>query len=95
MSDKETTRYHVRQYRPAFFSGFENEVIRDVPYEGILEAPWCENFKHDDFDHFSISKYGNGELIVEAHYKSGEHWVVGFAIDSAHPFASDWRYENG
>ena len=93
------TRYHVRQYRPAYFSGFENEVMRDVPYDEILGAPWCKNFVHSDFDRFTITPYRTIKdgpyrgLIIEAHYKGGEHWVVGFAVETTQPFADDWRYK--
>jgi hypothetical protein len=41
-----TAKYLVRQYRPAYFTGFDVQVMRDVPYDGITEVPWCENFKH-------------------------------------------------
>ena len=91
--------YHVRQYRPAYFTGFENDVLRDVPYDAILTAPWCENFKHSGLDRFTIKPYRTfedgpyKELIIEAHYKSGEHWVVGFAVETTAPFADDWRYK--
>lgn len=91
--------FHVRQHRPAYFSGFNNDVIRDVPRDAITSVPWCGNFKHSDFDHFTVEPYRsqeNGpykELIIEAHYKSGEHWVVGFAVETTHPFATNWRYK--
>lgn len=85
------TLWHVRQYRPNFFSGFTNGVVRDVPYDDILKAPWFENFRHDGFERFSIEPYYD-EQIIEAHYRDGEHMVAGFAVAADHPFASDWRY---
>jgi hypothetical protein len=91
--------YLVRQYRPGYFSGFEDVVCRNVKYEDIIKVPWCENFKHDDFTEFTISDY-HGELIIEAHYASGAHWVVGFALPSDSDLMSNngdlmrdnWRY---
>jgi hypothetical protein len=87
-------KYHVRQYRPNFFSGFHNDVVRDVEYDDILKAPWFENFRHKGFEKFTISPY-DGELIIEAHYANGEHWVAGFAVAVDDPFASNWRYKEG
>src|SRR5262249_32897584 len=86
--------YLVRQYRPAYFTGFENGVVRDVAYDDITKVPWAENFKHPDFSHFTVEKYGtepDGELIIEAHYKTGDHWVVGFAL----PMDSNMMSNNG
>jgi len=84
--------FHVRQYRPNYFSGFENEVVRDVPWDKILEVPWMENFRHEGFDRFTVEKYGT-EWIIQAHYRDGAHWVAGFAIETTHPFAENWRYK--
>jgi hypothetical protein len=86
------TLYHVRQYRPAYFSGFENQVVRDITYDDILKKPeWLQSFQSDDFTNFSIEPYGN-ELIIIAHYRNGKYWVAAFAINVNHPFAKDWRY---
>ena len=96
MSDK----YLVRQYRPNYFSGFENAVCRDVTYEGITQVPWCDNFKHDGFKEFKIESYGN-ELIISAYYEDGERWVVGFALPMGSEamalegglLRDNWRYK--
>jgi hypothetical protein len=94
-------KYLVRQYRPAYFSGFLNEVCRSIPYDEITKVPWCENFKHDGFKEFKIKPYGGGELIISAHYDDGKHWVVGFALpEDSNMMAPDggllrdnWRYQ--
>lgn len=84
--------YHVRQYRPAYFSGFESDVSRDISREQILKAPWLKNFEHDNFSHFTIKHYWKDEEIIEAHYKDGKSWVAGFVIpaDSGN---DGWRYQ--
>ena len=94
------TKYLVRQYRPNYFSGFINEVYRDIPYDEITKVPFCENFKHHGFKEFTIEAYGP-ELIISAHYDDGKRWVVAFAL----PMDSDamateggllrdnWRYQ--
>jgi hypothetical protein len=84
--------YLVRQYRPNYFSGFTNKVVRDVNYDDIINVPWADNFRHSDFEKFTIEPYGK-ELIISAHYKDGKSWVVGFAVDSDAEFAKDWRYQ--
>lgn len=86
-------KYLVRQYRPNYFTGFTNAVMRDVSYDDIVNVPWADNFKHTGFEKFTIEPYNGGELIISAHYKSGKHWVVGFTIDSDDEFAQDWRYQ--
>ncbi len=70
----------VRQYRPNYFSGFNNAVERGVTYENITAIPWAENFKHGGFTKFTVEPYDGDELIVSAHYENGEHWVVAFCV---------------
>lgn len=84
--------FHVRQYRPNFFSGFENQVCRDVEEEHILDCRWFDNFRHEGFKDFTLEPYDSGETIIIAHYTDGKYWVAGFAIPVDHPFAKDWRY---
>lgn len=79
MSD--SARYLVRQYRPAYFSGFDTEVYKGVSFDEITKVPFCANFKQHNFDHFTVEPYAGGEYIISAKYKNGESWVVGFAID--------------
>ncbi len=94
-------KYLVRQYRPDFVSGFTNKAYRDIELNDITKVPFCENFKHDGFLEFTVKPYGD-ELIVEAHYSDGKHWVVGFALpDDSTAKASDggllrdnWRYQD-
>ena len=94
------TTYLVRQYRPAYFSGFTNCVCRDVEYDDITKVTWSENFKHSGFTHFSVEPYG-GELIISAHYENGKRWVVGFALESDSDVKApdggllrdNWRYK--
>jgi hypothetical protein len=87
-------KYRVRQYRPAYFSGFDDFVCLDVSESSIIHQEFMKNFQHGDFDHFSVEPYyGTEELIIEAHYKSGKHWVVGFAVEEGTQTARGWRYD--
>ena len=91
-----TDLYHVRQYRPNYFTGFINDVVYNKTYDQITEAPWFDNFKHGHdggFEKFVIEPYGGEEFIISAYYKNGVHWVVGFAVKADSKFASDWRYK--
>jgi hypothetical protein len=72
-------KYLVRQYRPAYFSGFVNKVYRDVDYDDITKVEFMANFRHEGFKEFKLEPYG-GEVIISAHYDDGKHWVVGFAL---------------
>lgn len=94
--------YLVRQHRPAYVSGFENKVYRNIQRDEIANVPFCENFKGEGFTHFTVKPYGS-ELIISAHYANGEHWVVGFALpeDSDAPapdggglLRDNWRYKD-
>lgn len=64
----------IRQHRPAFFEGWENETIQFDTLEELLAIPWVKNFSaHGNFHQYSVS--GN-HLMAE--YRGGrEWWVVG------------------
>ena len=82
----------IRQYRPSFFSGFENATAEYKTLEELMDIPFVKNFRLDPrhkeevtdkkFDRYAISDYGEtreGESVVlVAEYKDGQHWVVGF-----------------
>lgn len=88
-------KWHIRQYRPNYFSGLDTEVYRDLDFDKLLDAdsvPFLNNFKHDGFIDFKIEPYSNGEMIISAKYKNGESWVAAFACQSNHPLADGWRY---
>jgi len=90
------TDYLVRQYRPNYFSGFEDAVEGPLPYDQITTASWFKNFQHQydgGFKKFEIEDYGNGELIISAIYNNGKHWVAGFATEVGSRMSKDWRYQ--
>lgn len=63
----------ITQYRPNYFSGFENETVSFSSTEELLEIPFIQNFKHGKFSSFSKS---DNRLMAE--YDDGyEWWVVG------------------
>jgi hypothetical protein len=87
------TKYLVRQYRPNFFSGFEDAVATGLAYDEITSAPWFENFRRNGFTEFKIEPYTDDELIVVAHYADGKFYVAGFATKEGSKMARDWRYK--
>ena len=94
-------KYLVRQYAPAYCTGFDLDVIKAVEYDDIIKCHWMERFKHSGFKEFVIKPYDGDELIISAHYKNGEHWVAGFALpENANErlpggelLRDNWRYK--
>ena len=82
----------IKQYRPGFFTGFENAVKEFNSLEELLALDFVDNFKklpenissnkelHPHFHQFSIStQSGDFPHILMAEYKGGsEWWVVGY-----------------
>lgn len=66
----------IKQHRPAFFDGFENETVPFDTLEELMAIPWVVSFAlAAEFHGFSV--YDNHALIAE--YRGGERWwVVGF-----------------
>lgn len=96
-------KYLVRQYRPNYFSGFENAVYAGIDYDKIILLPFFDNFRHAGFQEFRIEPYSSGEHIITAYYENGKHFVAGFALaETSTAEASDggllrdnWRYKVG
>lgn len=88
-----TGSFHVRRYRPNYCTGYENEVVRDVPVEKLFTAPdWlAKAASRDNFDRFEIEPYYD-EFIISVIHKNEEKWVMAFAVRTDHEFASNWRY---
>lgn len=85
------TLYTVRQYRPAFFSGFEDAVVEHVETKDLMNPdvlPWLKNFQHKDdpsyaFVEFYMESYWLNELTISARYNNGKHWVAAIAVEEA------------
>lgn len=80
----------IRQYRPAFVTGFKNATVPFKSLSELLEIDFVKNFKHDLFDdeskidplfhQFSISVgEERDDYPLMAEYDNGYSWyVVGF-----------------
>jgi hypothetical protein len=68
------TMNSIRQYRPAYFEGFENETVDFSTTYELINIPFVKNFAFGNFSHYAIS-----DNCLMAIYDNGfEHWVVGF-----------------
>lgn len=64
----------IRQYRPAFFEGFENETCEFSTLEEMKYIPWVKGFT--EIKNFHRFSYSDNHLMAE--YREGkEWWVVG------------------
>lgn len=65
----------IKQHRPAFFEGWENEVVDFESKDDLLAIPFVSNFAtQPGFHQFS---FGNNLLMAE--YQEGRKWwVVGY-----------------
>jgi len=63
----------IRQYRPAFFEGFENETVEFSTTKELLDVLFVKKFCSEGFSGFAVS-----DEHLMATYKNGkEWWVVG------------------
>jgi len=77
----------IKQYRPAFCEGFEDETSTFNSRGELETIPWVANFKTDPtFFQFSIS-----DNMLMAEYRKGtEWWVVGFFSEPV-DFLPEWK----
>jgi hypothetical protein len=78
----------IRQHRPAYFTGYKNEVVEFATLADLLAIPFVANFTTGpNFHRFSITD--NAMLMAE--YDSGQRWfVVGF-LEGKLPTLPEWR----
>ena len=83
----------IRQYRPACFSGFENETRVFTSLKELLDIEWVDNFRkspkgqiNTNFYRYSIDIYSDRkgyEYVLIAEYENGYSWcVVGFVDEN-------------
>jgi hypothetical protein len=71
----------IRQYRPAFVTGFDNETSYFSSVEDLQKIPWVANFAEPiggglAFDGFF---HGDQKTLMAVYGNNKEWWVVGFA----------------
>jgi hypothetical protein len=67
----------ITQYRPAFFEGFENEVVEFSTTEELLAIPFLQGFKHEGFTSWARS----GKYLMAIYRNGREWWVAGILSD--------------
>jgi hypothetical protein len=88
----------IKQYRPGFFTGFENAVREFNSLEELLAIDFVDNFKKlqsglpskevdPNFHQFSISNQctlgGEVPYVLMAEYEGGKvWWVVGYISET-------------
>lgn len=84
----------IIQYRPAYVTGFENQVRHFGSLNELLNIDWVDRFRKlpngqidPNFHKYSISKHSDHkgyEYTLMAEYKGGkEWWVIGY-LDESH-----------
>jgi hypothetical protein len=72
----------IIQYRPPFFSGYENETKRFNSLEELLKIEWIYSWtEYADFYRFSICKHSREKqpFTLMAELNEGRKWfVIGF-----------------
>jgi len=75
----------ITQHRPAFCSGFTNEVVEFKTTEELLNIPFVKKFsdKIDDtnFYRYSLSAHGYRKLLMAEYNEGTIWWVVGYIDD--------------
>lgn len=69
---------HVRQYRPEFFEGFENETKDIDCLEEFFEIPFIKRLIDFKISKFSARVYTKEHVIVNAFYSDGAKYVIAF-----------------
>ena len=71
----------LRQYIPAFFSGFEPQTAEISSLYELDSVDWIHRWSEDPkFDRFAHDLWPGKCLIAEM--KDGKHWVVAFSSES-------------
>ena len=92
-------RYTLTQYRPNYFSGFEQQTHGFDTAEELLQAPWLKSFaesgKDREFYQFSLSPHTKNQTLLMAEYNEGRVWWVAAMINDFpdvkfHSFLPEW-----
>jgi len=83
----------VKRYRPAFFSGFDDEEAEANTLDELTAIPWVKSWSEDErFYRYSVSR---GDLLM-AENDQGRHWHVVAILDGSADFGlPEWKPNRG
>jgi hypothetical protein len=73
----------ITQHRPAYFSGFENEVVRFETLDDLLAIGFVANFRQDMETPFHRFSLADGRMLMAEYDEGHVWWVVGFISDAS------------
>lgn len=77
----------IKQYRPNYYSGFENEEVEFNSVDELLNISWVKSFSEDkSFYRYSIS---DEHLMVECN--NGYDWYVIGMLDAPFNGLPKWK----
>lgn len=67
----------IKKYRPAFFTGFEDEYYDVSSKEELFESGLIKHLReYPDFHRISYSQQSEGQLAIMLELKEGREWWV-------------------
>jgi hypothetical protein len=82
----------ITQYRPAYFAGFENEVVAFDTIDALLAIPFVANFRTvDGFHRYSVWCEDGAPARLMAEYETGRRWLVVGTFDGEAPCLPNWE----
>jgi len=74
---------NIRQHRPAYFTGFDNETVQFETADQLLAIGFVCNFRTvENFHRFSVAlSEFNGALLMAEYNDGKKWWVVGYLKD--------------
>lgn len=81
----------IVQHRPAYFDGFEKEVVPFATTEELLAIPFVARFRElDGFHRYSVCR-DHPPMMLMAEVEEGRTWWVIGHLDDDHPDLPTWK----
>lgn len=77
----------IKQYRPNYYSGFDNEEADFNSVDELLNISWVKNFSNDR----SFYRYSVSDDTLMAECNNGYDWYVVGILDSPVSGLPNWR----
>lgn len=81
----------IKQHRPAYFTGFNNEVVSFTTTDELLAIPFVAGFRDlDGFHRHSVSRDGVRLMLMAELNDGRKWWVIGY-LDEDCPDLPTWK----